>query len=92
MMSYQPQLAGSYAILLYLGPSAVYYMETSSAKLIGRVGNRFVVYANVETDLLGDDHPLMGLGRKGRNLKGLVLAKPMVIVERKRFWLKFILE
>jgi hypothetical protein len=91
-MSYQPQLAGSYAILLYLGPSVVYYMETSSAKLIGRVGNRFVVYANVETDLLGDDHPLMGLGRKGRNLKGLVLAKPMVIVEGKRFTLEFILE
>ena len=92
MMPYQPQVAGSYIILLYLGPSVVYYMETSFAKLIGRVGNRFVVYANVETHLLGDDHPLMELGREGRNLKGLVLAKPMVIVEGKHFWLKFILE
>ena len=91
MMSYQPQLAGSYAILLYLGPSVVYYMETSFAKLIGRVGNRFVVYANVETDLLGDDHPLKRRGGE-RDFDGAVLAKPMVIVEGKRFTLEFILE
>jgi len=91
MKPYEFQVTGPFLVRLELGPSVVYYMETSFAELIGRVGNRFVVYANVETDLLGDDHPLKRRGGE-RDFDGAVLAKPMVIVERKRFWLKFILE
>jgi hypothetical protein len=80
MKPYEPYLAAKNSgLYVFLGPELFLPSEgVGHGRLVGRAGNRFVVYVEVDPDLLGEDHPLRGLKKEGRALWGLALARPVI--------------
>jgi hypothetical protein len=91
MKPYEPYLAAKNSgLYVFLGPEVLLPPEeVGDGRLVGRVGGRFVVYVEVDPDLLGEDHPLRGLRKSERALWGLALARPVI---RRRSSLVFAVE
>jgi hypothetical protein len=91
MKPYEPYIAiKNSGLYVFLGPEVLLPPEeVGDGRLVGRAGGRFVVYVEVDPDLLGEDHPLRGLRKSERALWGLALARPVI---RRRSSLVFAVE